>query len=52
LYDAGQSETDRVRAQLHLSSLIHPEGMGETFQVFIQQKEITSTTPLIGLAPL
>jgi SAM-dependent MidA family methyltransferase len=52
LYDAGQSETERVRAQLQLSSLIHPEGMGETFQVFIQQKRFTSTTPLIGLAPL
>jgi SAM-dependent MidA family methyltransferase len=52
LYDAGQSETDRVRAQLQLSSLIHPEGMGETFQVFIQQKGIKSNTPLIGLAPL
>jgi len=52
LYDAGQSETERMRAQLQLSSLIHPEGMGETFQVFIQQKGITSSTQLIGLAPL
>ena len=52
LYDAGQSETERVRAQLQLSSLIHPEGMGETFQVFIQQKGIKSNTPLIGLTPL
>jgi SAM-dependent MidA family methyltransferase len=52
LYDVGQSETDRVRAQLQLSSLIHPEGMGQTFQVFIQQKGIKSKTPLIGLAPL
>jgi SAM-dependent MidA family methyltransferase len=52
LYDAGQSETERVRAQLQLSSLIHPEGMGQTFQVFIQQKGIESATPLIGLAPL
>jgi SAM-dependent MidA family methyltransferase len=52
LYDAGQSETDRVRARLQLSSLIHPEGMGETFQVFIQQKGIKSNAPLIGLAPL
>jgi len=52
LYDAEQTETERLRAQLQLSSLIHPEGMGETFQVFIQQKGITSPTPLIGLAPL
>jgi SAM-dependent MidA family methyltransferase len=52
LYDEGQNETGRVRAQLQLSSLIHPEGMGQTFQVFIQQKGIKSNTPLIGLAPL
>jgi len=56
LYDAGQSEIERVRAQLQLSSLIHPEGMGETFQVFIQQKgiqkEIADANPLIGLVPL
>jgi SAM-dependent MidA family methyltransferase len=52
LYDAGQCEADRVRAQLQLSSLIHPEGMGQTFQVFIQQKGIKSIAPLIGLAPL
>lgn len=52
LYDDGQCETDRVRAQVRLSSLIHPEGMGQTFQVFIQQKGIESATPLIGLAPL
>jgi SAM-dependent MidA family methyltransferase len=52
LYDSGQSETDRVRAQLQLSSLIHPEGMGQTFQVFIQQKGIKSNMPLIGLSPL
>ena len=52
LYDEGQSETDRVRAQLQLSSLIHPEGMGQTFQVFIQQKGITFAAPLIGLATL
>jgi SAM-dependent MidA family methyltransferase len=52
LYDEGQNETDRVRAQLQLSSLIHPEGMGQTFQVFIQQKGIKSNPPLIGLSPL
>jgi len=52
LYDEGQSETDRVRAQIQLSSLIHPEGMGQTFQVFVQQKGIASSTPLIGLTPL
>jgi SAM-dependent MidA family methyltransferase len=40
LYDEGQSETERVRARLLLKNLIHPEGMGETFQVFIQHKGI------------
>jgi SAM-dependent MidA family methyltransferase len=52
LYDDGQSEIERVRGQLQLSALIHPEGMGETFQVFIQQKGIANATPLIGLGPL
>jgi SAM-dependent MidA family methyltransferase len=52
LYDAGQTEVERVRAQLQLSSLIHPEGMGETFQVFIQQKGIAKSARLIGLVPL
>ncbi|HEV3218624.1 MAG TPA: SAM-dependent methyltransferase [Candidatus Acidoferrales bacterium] len=51
LYDAGQSETDRMRAQMQLSSLLHPEGMGETFQVFIQRKGIGEAR-LAGLAPL
>jgi SAM-dependent MidA family methyltransferase len=51
LYDAGQSETDRLRAQMQLSSLLHPEGMGETFQVFIQRKGIGEAR-LTGLAPL
>jgi SAM-dependent MidA family methyltransferase len=52
LYDAGQSETDRLRAQMQLSSLLNPEGMGETFQVFIQQKGIEKEAQLTGLAPL
>ncbi len=51
LFDAGQSETDRLRAQMQLSSLLHPEGMGETFQVFIQRKG-TGESRLTGLAPL
>jgi SAM-dependent MidA family methyltransferase len=52
LYDPGQTETESVRAQLQLSSLIHPEGMGETFQVLIQQKGIAAAPQLFGLAPL
>ncbi len=38
LYDAGQSETEQVRARLQLKTLIHPEGMGERFQVLVQRK--------------
>ncbi len=51
LYDAGQNEADRIRAQMQLSSLLHPEGMGETFQVSIQRKG-TGATQLTGLTPL
>lgn len=51
LYDSGQNETGRVRAQLQLSTLIHPEGMGETFRVLIQQKGIAAAQ-LTGLSPL
>ena len=38
LYDEDSSEVERIRARLLLKSLINPEGMGETFQVFIQHK--------------
>ena len=38
LYDPGQTEADKVRARLRLKTLIHPEGMGERFQVLVQQK--------------
>ena len=51
LYDPAQTEPDRLRAQLGLSSLIHPEGMGETFRVMIQQKGIAKAR-LTGLAPI
>jgi len=40
LYDPGATEVDRLRARLLLKTLIHPEGMGETFEVFIQHKGI------------
>ena len=40
LYDPGASEVERIRARLLLKTLIHPEGMGETFQVFIQHKDV------------
>ena len=38
LYDPGQSEAEQVRARLQLKTLIHPEGMGERFQVLLQRK--------------
>jgi SAM-dependent MidA family methyltransferase len=40
LYDDGMDEIDRVRARLQLKTLIYPEGMGERFQVLIQQKSV------------
>ena len=40
LYEPGASEMERIRARLMLKTLIHPEGMGETFQVFVQHKGI------------
>jgi SAM-dependent MidA family methyltransferase len=49
LYDEGQSETDTMRARLQLKTLIHPEGMGERFQVLIQRKGLADL-PLTGLA--
>ena len=38
LYDPGQTEAEQVRARLQLKMLIHPEGMGERFQVLVQRK--------------
>lgn len=49
LYDEGQSETERTKARLQLKTLIHPEGMGERFQVLIQRKGV-GVDPLAGLA--
>ena len=49
LYDEGQSEAECTRARLQLKTLIHPEGMGERFQVLIQQKG-ASAAPLTGLS--
>lgn len=54
LYDDGQSETERVQARLQLKTLIHPEGMGERFQVLMQQKGAAGSnlTGLAGVAQL
>jgi SAM-dependent MidA family methyltransferase len=38
-----------MRARLQLKTLIHPEGMGERFQVLIQRKGVVGS-PLTGLA--
>lgn len=51
MYDEGQSETQRLQARLKLKTLIYPEGMGETFQVFIQQKGV-GPVELTGLKEL
>ena len=40
LYEPGTSEVERVRSRLLVKTLIHPEGMGETFSVFCQQKRV------------
>jgi SAM-dependent MidA family methyltransferase len=49
LYHDGQSELERMQARQQLKELVHPEGMGETFQVLIQHKGITAPQ-LTGLA--
>jgi len=51
LDSATSSEEERIRRRLLFKTLIHPEGMGETFQVFVQHKGIDSPH-LIGLDPL
>jgi SAM-dependent MidA family methyltransferase len=49
LYEPGQSEVERLRARLLLKNLIHPEGLGEKFQVLIQHKGIENPR-LTGLS--
>jgi len=49
LCDEGQTEADRARARLQLKTLIHPEGMGERFQVLVQRKGV-GASQLTGLA--
>ncbi len=48
LYDEGQSEAEQIRARLQLKTLIHPEGMGERFQVLVQRKGVEGP-PLTGV---
>ena len=49
LNEPGASEVQRIRGRLLLKTLIHPEGMGETFRVFIQHKGMEAPR-LTGLA--
>jgi SAM-dependent MidA family methyltransferase len=51
LHEDADSETERLRSRLSLKNLIHPEGMGETFQVFVQYKGI-ELPRLTGLEPV
>jgi len=53
LYDEGQGEAERTKARLQLKTLIHPEGMGERFQLLIQQKGVSGArlTGLLGIEP-
>ena len=44
-------ESGRVRARLQLKTLIYPEGLGERFQVLLQQKNVPHAQ-LTALAPL
>jgi SAM-dependent MidA family methyltransferase len=45
------SEAEKLRVRLLFKTLIHPEGMGETFHVFAQHKGIERPT-LTGFEPL
>ena len=49
LYEPGQTEVEKLRARLLLKNLIHPEGLGEKFQVLIQHKGIAGPR-LTGLS--
>lgn len=49
LYEPGQTEMEKLRARLLLKNLIHPEGMGEKFQVMVQHKGIEARR-LTGLS--
>jgi SAM-dependent MidA family methyltransferase len=51
LYDTGMDEPARLRARLQLKTLIYPEGLGERFQVLLQQKNVLNSQ-LTALKPL
>jgi SAM-dependent MidA family methyltransferase len=49
LCEPGQTELEKLRARLLLKNLIHPEGLGEQFQVMIQHKGMAAPR-LTGLS--
>ncbi|HEV7966017.1 MAG TPA: SAM-dependent methyltransferase [Candidatus Acidoferrales bacterium] len=49
LYQPGQTEMEKLRARLLLKNLVHPEGLGEKFQVLMQHKGIVAPR-LTGLS--
>jgi SAM-dependent MidA family methyltransferase len=51
LFEDSMGEAARTRARLQLKMLIYPEGMGERFQVMIQQKGVPAAK-LTGMNPL
>jgi SAM-dependent MidA family methyltransferase len=51
LQSGGMSEQEQARSRLLFKTLIHPEGMGETFQVLAQHKGMESAR-LAGFEPL
>ncbi|HWY05591.1 MAG TPA: SAM-dependent methyltransferase [Candidatus Acidoferrales bacterium] len=51
LYENGMDESGRVRARLQLKTLIYPEGLGERFQILLQQKNVPQAQ-LTALRPL
>jgi SAM-dependent MidA family methyltransferase len=51
LYAVGATEHEQTAARPRFKTLIHPEGMGETFKVLVQHKGIESPQ-LTGFEPL
>ena len=43
VYDPGQTEREMLQARLKLKRLISPEGMGNIFKVFLQQRGVPNT---------
>ena len=51
LYNTGMDDSARLRVRLQLKTLIYPEGLGERFQVLLQQKNVPNSQ-LTALKPL